>query len=313
MKAWKKMAALVLALGLTAGFAACGGNDGGSNNAGNNSSSESSTVDSSSDIVEESSSDVAEESSDVVSSDIVSGDVSDSAEESVSSDVSDSTEESDSSDVSDNTEDSVSSDVSDSAEESVSSDVSDSTEESVSSDASDSTEDSDSSDAGEIVGEEVSKEEFLAIREAAYAVDNLTIVRTTQDGSETIYAADGKVHIVGEGTEGYKGAVDGVYYEWTLEDGYWYYEEMEWEKECAFASGADLLDEVLYYCQVLTYWDFDAETGMHKIENFQSYTAYAMVSNGKIVKCRLEISETEWVEMEITYGNATVGELPPLE
>ena len=232
MKAWKTVAALVLALGLTAGFAACGDDKGNG-------------------VVNNSGSSVGGSVSDTVSdesSDVVGGD---------SSDV--------------------------------------------------------GGDVGEIVGEEVTQEEFLAARAASYAADNFTVVRTTQDGSETIYAADGKVHIVGEETEGYKGAVDGVYYEWTFEDDYWLYEEMEWEKECAFASGEDLLDEVLYYCQVLTYWDFDAETGMYKIENFQSYTAYAMVSNGKIVKCRLEISATEWVEMEITYGNATVGELPPLE
>ena len=40
MKTWKKFAALVLTLGLTAGFVACGGNDG--NNSGSNAGSSSS-------------------------------------------------------------------------------------------------------------------------------------------------------------------------------------------------------------------------------------------------------------------------------
>ncbi|MBE5747610.1 MAG: hypothetical protein E7352_05520 [Clostridiales bacterium] len=254
MKAWKTVAALVLALGLTAGFAACGDDKG--NGVVNNSGS--SVGGSVSDTV-------SDESSDVVGDD--------------SSDV-----------VSDESSDVVSDDSSD-----VGGDV-----------------------GGDVAPSgEVTEEEFKAAIAASYAAMNFTLVRTDPNGTTTSNSADGKVYSVAQGANSisycYMGEVDDVYYMWTSDYGdYWDYSELEWAAECHPASGESALSDILRWCE-FSYAVYHEDIGMYQFANLGAPTVYAKVENGKIVKCRMETSQTEWVEMEITYGNATVGELPPLE
>ena len=173
---------------------------------------------------------------------------------------------------------------------------------------------------GEVVGGpsgEVTEEEFIAAIEASYAAMNFTLVRTDPYGTTTSKSADGKVYSVAQGPTStsycYMGEVDGVFYMWTSEyQDYWDYEEWNWTEEYHPASGESALNSILRWCE-FSYAQFDADTGMYQFTNLGAPTVYAKVTNGKISQCRLETAETEWIQMDITYGDATVGELPPLD
>ena len=166
------------------------------------------------------------------------------------------------------------------------------------------------------VGEEVTEAEFQQAVAASYAAKNLTLVVTHADGVTTTNIADGKVHNVtvvsGMTVESYVGAVGGVYYQWISEYGDWYYEKLEGDAEYDPATGEAALSDILRWCE-FSYVDFNETTGIYTFTNLGAPTVYAMVANGKIVKCGVESVGDDWVKMEITYGNASVGELPPLE
>ncbi|MBO5027755.1 MAG: hypothetical protein J6C79_04450 [Clostridia bacterium] len=177
---------------------------------------------------------------------------------------------------------------------------------------------SSSETSSEVVGEQVSEEEFNAAVEASYAATNFMVVQTDAHGTTTSYCADGKVYSIASTDAGvisycYMGAVDGTYYMWTSEDGeLWEYEVMEFPDGFNPASGESLLAEIMQWC-IFNYWEFNTTTGMFEFSTLGNVVVHAMVSGGKIVKYRYEEGVSDWREGVITYGGATVGELPPLD
>lgn len=177
---------------------------------------------------------------------------------------------------------------------------------------------SSSATSSEVVGEQVSEAEFNAAVEASYAATNFTVVQTDAYGTTTSYCADGKVYSIastdaGEISYCYMGAVDGTYYIWTSEDGEnWEYEVMEVPEGFDPASGESLLAEIMQWCN-FNYWEFNTATGMFEFSTLGDVIVHAMVSGGKIVKYRYEQGASVWREGVITYGGATVGNLPALD
>lgn len=177
--------------------------------------------------------------------------------------------------------------------------------------------------------EELSKEALNALIQELYTVDNLTITVTGEDVDEdgaaytsagTISYADGKCYqeITKNYASGakvtvrsYTGKVDGTYYLWTSENG------SEWE--CTAFEGLEAGENPTsnkYYLEEFLQWstdpyfEYDKATGMHVFTPWDQPILQVKVVGGKIVEYGIEASESVWEKGELSYGNASVGELP---
>ena len=179
----------------------------------------------------------------------------------------------------------------------------------------------------ELVGEEVTEEQMNAAIQTLYTATNFTMVGTmTQkvNGSEvetsiTANYADGKAYVVMVSTQNgvaktrysYLGQEEGVWYMWNSTDNeIWDKMECDLEEGEVPTSGEYVFEEIFQWCN-FTYSSYKPALGMYEFLNFGCPTVTVMVSGGKIVKYIYEDPEAEdFRNGTITYGNATVGELP---
>ncbi len=172
-------------------------------------------------------------------------------------------------------------------------------------------------DYSDVKGQEMhSVDEWNAVFEASCAETNLTAVGTSidEDGTWISYlsVADGKVYMEnnehGMTTYEYMGQVDGVYYEWESKDGKnWECESTEWPEEAngSFAVGS-------LYGAPFEDFVYDSAKGVMVYEQ-GSLLCEVKIVDGKIVWYKMEMPEMGSQEISIAYGNASVGELPPVK
>lgn len=318
MKNWKKTAALIMALGMTAlGLAACETGDKDSSGlAGGNNSSQISIPDFS--IPEIS---MPEDSSDTEVSDGENEDATSSGKEESSSEIGGDKENS--------SEDEKTSSGESSAESSEEVGGGDKEESSSSERPSTSDENPSDSSSEEIGGDEIIEiggeistvNEWEALWENVNAADNMTVYSTMKEdgenGEATVKIADGKYYEVvtedGETYYGYKGEVDGKSYEWISYDGEAWKCEQIYQKPADYATGKVLfegLEKVLDF----TTATYDEETGAYVFVPYESMRFDVMVKDGKVVYVAMTdpTDDSHEIAYEITYGNAVVGELPEL-
>ena len=176
--------------------------------------------------------------------------------------------------------------------------------------------------------EQLTQAALNALIQELYTVDNLKISvkgsYADEDGSVysgvgSISYADGKCYqtmtkTYESGTsatvESYEGKQENVYYHWEKVGGVW--EAQPYED---LAAGEDPTS-CKYYLEEIMQWStdpyfrYDDKLGMHIFSPWEKPELQVMVVNGKIVKYRIEASPENWEEGELSYGNASVGELP---
>lgn len=181
---------------------------------------------------------------------------------------------------------------------------------------------------GTVEGAEVDEAGWNAAIEATQAADNFSANLVNEAymnneclGSVTaiLYVADDKGYmesITGESYYNYTGNVDGISYSWESSDG----ENWTCEKqgEAISVNGAWMLEELLP-STAFSDWTYNAEQGCYvHVEDTSSVTIY--LKDGKVAVIALadigvmgEMTMIETMIYTITYGGASVGELPPVE
>lgn len=176
-----------------------------------------------------------------------------------------------------------------------------------------------------VLGEKVeSVEEWNAILQNSFAETNFVGVEygslNGQTTFSTLYMQDGKAYIINEDStvEGksyrYIGYVEGVRYMWTSKDNATWSCEYDYDESSLNASFAiGLLTGIPF--DVFTY---DADKGVMVYEataDGESGVVEVKIVNGKVVGYSMSVSGTGMTmtrDITISYGNATVGELPPV-
>ncbi|MBQ9714617.1 MAG: hypothetical protein IJV83_04790, partial [Clostridia bacterium] len=183
-------------------------------------------------------------------------------------------------------------------------------------------------DIGAVEGEEVDEAGWNEAIAATQAADNFSANLVNEgymDGEclgsmmAILYVADDKGYmesITGESYYNYTGNVDGFSYSWESADG----ENWTCEKqgEAFPVNGAWMISETLPSVN-FSDWTYDAEQGCYVyVEGMSSTTVY--IADGKVAVIALAdigiMGETTFIETmiyTITYGGASVGELPPVE
>lgn len=182
----------------------------------------------------------------------------------------------------------------------------------------------------ESTGKAFTEEEFNTALQLLYSQTNLAIVITdgqeTEDGvamsrSGKLSYADGKFYSEITLTEDsgfsetvytYVGETDGKYYQWTSENkSFWDYDEMDAGATTATYVKA-IFDEVFVWCN-FDYDQFNDKTGMMEFTGLNSPTVGVKIVDGKIVEVHFEEVDGDWYLATVSYGNATVGQLPSLD
>ena len=172
-------------------------------------------------------------------------------------------------------------------------------------------------DYSDVKGQEMhSVDEWNEVFAASCAETNLTAVGKSVKNDQThisyVSIADSKLYMVNEinGVKSYEymGEVDGVHYEWESADGKtWECESTDWPEDMngGFAVGS-------LYGAPFEDFVYDAEKGIMVYEQ-GGLLCEVKILDGKIVWFLMEMPEKGSQEISIAYGNATVGELPPVE
>lgn len=181
-------------------------------------------------------------------------------------------------------------------------------------------------DYSDVKGENVeSVEEWNAILQNSFAETNFVGVEhgslNGQTTFSTLYMQDGKAYIINEDStvEGksyrYIGYVDGVRYMWTSKDNATWNCEYDYNEEPLNASFAiGLLTGIPF--EGFTY---DADEGVLLYEataDGESGVIKVKIVDGKVVSYSMIVSGagmTMTRDITVSYGTATVGELPPVE
>lgn len=162
-------------------------------------------------------------------------------------------------------------------------------------------------------------------------ITNFTMVgtRVQEENDEIVHAsytasfADGKAYQVTTVTGsvedaityGYIGQEDGTYYSWYSTDNQnWFKTAFPAEVTITSVSAEYALATLTPWLNY-TYFEYNATTGMHVFSNWGINETQVKVVDGKIVEYKIYDASTgssgELLESAvITYGNATVGELP---
>lgn len=174
------------------------------------------------------------------------------------------------------------------------------------------------------------EEEFNTALQLLYSQTNLAVVITdgqqTEDGvamsmSGKFSYADDKLYSevtlsdasgFSESEYTYIGEVDGTYYQWESSNkNYWDYDELEAGYTTAACVRA-LLEEIFVWCN-FDYDQFNNKTGMMEFTGLNSPTVGVKIVDGKITEFRFEEIDGDWYLVTVSYGNATVGQLPSLD
>lgn len=180
---------------------------------------------------------------------------------------------------------------------------------------SDDEDESQTSQETEVKGEELTEAEFKAAVEAFYNAPNMKIVAETKDGEMEMHFADGKMYVVSvdayETQYVYVGEVDSIYYQWASEDNE-YWESIPLDGADGNAVLAELfLDYLFAHCN-FTYYEFNNKNGTMDFFDLNAPSVSVKVVDGVIVEYTYEDTKGYREEGVITYGDAVVGELPPL-
>ena len=182
----------------------------------------------------------------------------------------------------------------------------------------------------DIIGEEVSEEEFANAIKKTYASTNFAVKGCANDdygtGVGITYIADGKMynyteslHITQDGSKEkeqfamYMGMVDGVEYAWVSSNG------GPWESGSAEDIGLSGLTNGMVFQMYLSYADynkavFDAKTGAYLVDvaaDDETVTVSIKIVDGYVGAFSLIYADMIQTFV-IEYGTAYVGELPPV-
>ena len=169
-------------------------------------------------------------------------------------------------------------------------------------------------------GEELTETELNAAIQVIYNATNLKVVGETSVGETkstlTMTFADGKTYLESKeadsnlGEYSYIGKVDGTYYQWSsVDNATWDCIEYPTSNAVDPVSPKTYLENIFTWCS-FTYYEFDNKAGMMTFMNFGKPTVKVKVVGGKIVEYYFEETNGDWESGTITYGDATVGELP---
>jgi len=164
--------------------------------------------------------------------------------------------------------------------------------------------------------------EWNAVIDAVYAATNFTLKYTRTEGENsqtvTVQCVDGKgyseVKIQTETSTTmqytYIGQVEGKCYIWNSTD------KTEWQSE--EYTGTEnpttakyFLMRILDLCAFMGS-DYNANTGVYTFTYLGGVFVEASLADGKVSNYYYEEAQDKWERGELTYGNATVGELPAL-